>query len=216
MVDYQKIYVNPKKGNPNSNYQFYHKKQFHSRRTRLSVFNHYIEFGSVPRKSDIMNSWSSKPSETYKSRKTTTTYTIAATNVRLEREIKYLDKLNEQDLIGLINEFKDTAALCNWTPEAALEVLRNITTPEIYDEIRKAETLKDAFNTLIELRYPRLKADIYLKRLSRYRQDDYYLIRDYMKAIEQDTKKLACCMKWKTDRETGRSFSKLPFRKNMD
>ena len=52
MADYQKFYVNPKKGNLNSNYRFYHNKQFHSRRTRLSVFNHYIEFGSVPRESD--------------------------------------------------------------------------------------------------------------------------------------------------------------------
>ena len=135
-------------------------RTIYNRRPQLSIYNYYIEYGKALQERDIMNSFSQSSDDfDHHPKKVIFKYEVKNTKLTLERELEYLEYLRYQDLSKWIQEFKDTVKLCTWEEETALSVLKSISSPEVLKHIRDSAALKDAYNSLIDVQYPRIQTE---------------------------------------------------------
>ena len=81
-------------------------------------------------------------------------------------------------------------------PHTAINAMKGISSPAIFDVIRSAETVENAFDVLLDICYPRSRAQKYQRALSCLQQDHFNFIQDYFRAVEVEAKKLALCLRW--------------------
>ena len=123
-------------------------------------------------------------------------YSIKGTTMTFTKKIEFLENINECNILEWIKEFRLLLSRCGYDEEPGKLILRDLLHPNYLEKIETKKTLDNMLDTLIGLAYPAFNASKYSMKVKALKQEDFYLISDYQKAVTEQTYKLGMCKKW--------------------
>ena len=178
-----------------------------------SIFDTFIQTGHVPYGYDRMISLdihsSGSKAATDAGPYLEFSYIIKNTDVSLKRKLPHLSDINNQDIVHWIEEFRNTATLCEWSAETAFQVLVSVVPSNLTSHILSKREVDPALDSILNLKYPRENLTQYLKELNSIRQSQFHRISQYQGAIAKTIHKLAVCKGWNKSQQTDREEEKF-------
>ena len=122
--------------------------------------------------------------------------TINDLELKVIKEISYINDIENQDILSIINELKDISKLAEWDADKSNRVLDIILSTNIKSEIQHHKTFESKIKALLEIKYPKRMTLKYITDLKEIRQIDFRKIREYMKCLETTINNYACPLNW--------------------
>ncbi|ORD99110.1 hypothetical protein A0H76_1395 [Hepatospora eriocheir] len=119
--------------------------------------------------------------------------TIADTEIKLKKTISYLTDSYVDNLIQWCDGFRFACKQASWSDHAAVQVLKNMLSFDIYEDIKTLTSLESCLIKILHKKYPSEAKPVYLSRAKKINQSHYYLLESYFRYQEKALRKYFIC-----------------------
>ncbi|KCZ74496.1 hypothetical protein H311_04539, partial [Anncaliia algerae PRA109] len=122
-------------------------------------------------------------------------YEPGSTNVSIKKRIPYLENIRIQDVREWVSTVSEAVKETKWSIEDSVEIIQALIRIPYSKQKEKYSTPLEIFNDLYATYYPKEDTYLYLDKLKNIKQNSYYLIEEYVEAIDVQLLKLSTCLK---------------------
>ena len=123
-------------------------------------------------------------------------FPIPNSDIFLEKEIEFLEDLNEQDLLEWVEKIKEICSLFQWTNEVAYQVLKASISDELNKLVKNSTNISNCVEELLSVTYNQTVLEELYRKAQTIKQNYFFLIERYGKEIEKVVRKISCCKQW--------------------
>ncbi|KAG0435873.1 Transposon Tf2-6 polyprotein, partial [Dictyocoela muelleri] len=105
---------------------------------------------------------------------------VQETGIELKGKIPILSDIYKTDIITWIENFRRIIKKTKWKDNESLEILKNLIPDDIFDKVEKIKNLETCMQTILQVKYNKNTADIYLEKIKKIKQENYINITDYI------------------------------------
>ena len=120
-------------------------------------------------------------------------YKIEDTDIEFEKKLSFLINLAVQDPVKWLEEFRETRKLCAWSENATVKILYSLVNKDLQKNIKDCLTFETAARQILNYSFPAARLSELYKAARKIKQNNYFLINDYARAVEESTKRIAAC-----------------------
>ncbi|KAG0420521.1 hypothetical protein EQH57_0115 [Dictyocoela roeselum] len=140
--------------------------------------------------------------------------TSPVSGLRFTHKINLLKSISNQEVCHCVDVFRETAKICNWTPEIQFDVLKQIVDVHIHILIGESFSPQKILTKIQKIKYNYQSSFIYHNKLAHTRQSNFYTIHAYYNEIKNACYRLGVCLDW--DHKMIEGKIKETFLSNLD